>query len=86
MHRFLQFPTFGDRTIHTTAVRVALIVGTLLFGINHGSAVLGGNMNRARWVSAGLTYVVPYCVNLHGQLTSRRRQQLEATLLQLSNK
>lgn len=76
----------GDRTIHTTAIRVALIVGTLLFGINHGSALMEGSMTRTRWISAGLTYIVPYCVNLHGQWASRRRQRIEATLLPLSNK
>ncbi|MBV5262113.1 hypothetical protein FLX56_27350 [Synechococcus moorigangaii CMS01] len=84
MYRLSPPQTFGDRTIHITAIRVALIVGTLLFSINHGSALVGGTMTRTRWISAGLTYVVPYCVNLHGQLTSRRRQQVEKKLLRLS--
>jgi len=49
------------------AVRVALFVGTVLFLINHGAAVRTGTMTQARWISAGLTYLVPYAVSIHGQ-------------------
>lgn len=49
------------------AVRVALVIGTLLFVINHGAAVRSGTMTQARWISAGLTYLVPYAVSIHGQ-------------------
>ncbi|MFB6275528.1 MAG: nitrate/nitrite transporter NrtS [Halothece sp.] len=56
-----------------SAIRVALIVGTLLFAINHGSALVQGKMTRSRWVSAMLTYLVPYTVNIHGQFTSQKR-------------
>ncbi|NEP47338.1 MAG: hypothetical protein F6K65_00175 [Moorea sp. SIO3C2] len=54
-----------------TALRVALVVGSLLFVINHGSALLQGQMTQQRWISAGLTYMVPYLVNIHGQYTIR---------------
>ncbi|NEO03165.1 MAG: hypothetical protein F6K50_49990 [Moorea sp. SIO3I7] len=57
-----------------TALRVALVVGSVLFVINHGSALLQGQMNRERWISGGLTYIVPYLVNIHGQYTIRSRQ------------
>lgn len=60
-----------DRTMVPTAFKVALIVGTALFGINHGKALLKGDMSRDRWLSAGLTYIVPYMVNIHGQYASR---------------
>lgn len=50
-----------------TALRVALVIGTLLFTINHGVALWQGQMTRQRWFSAALTYVVPYCVSVHGQ-------------------
>lgn len=53
------------------AVRVALLVGTLLFAINHGPALVSGAMTFSRWVSAGLTYLVPFIVNLHGQIHGR---------------
>jgi hypothetical protein len=53
------------------AVRVALFIGTLLFVINHGAALRSGTMTQARWISAGLTYLVPYAVSIHGQYLGR---------------
>lgn len=61
----------GDRQNISTATRVALIVGTLLFCINHSNATFQGEMTRSRWISALLTYLVPYCVSVHGQTSSR---------------
>ena len=57
-----------------TAVRVAIVVGSILFTINHGNAVLQGRMTRDRWISGLLTYIVPYMVNVHGQFISRSKK------------
>lgn len=65
------FAALRERRLATSAVRVALIVGTLLFALNHGSALIQGKMTRERWFSAVLTYLVPYSVNIHGQYVSR---------------
>jgi hypothetical protein len=54
-------------------VRTAVFVGSLLFLINHGSAFLRGEMTFERWISVGLTYAMPYLVNVHGQYSYRRR-------------
>ncbi len=51
----------------TKAIRVALVIGTLLLLINHGAAIRAGTMTRDRWFSAGLTYLIPYLVSIHGQ-------------------
>jgi hypothetical protein len=67
------FHSLFDRKFAPTAFKVALIIGTLLFVINHGWALLNGQMNSGRWISAGLTYVVPYMVSIHGQYISRAR-------------
>ncbi|WP_293043700.1 nitrate/nitrite transporter NrtS [Moorena sp. SIO1F2] len=64
-----------DLELMPTALRVALVVGSVLFVINHGSAILQRQMNRERWISGGLTYIVPYLVNIHGQYTIRSRQR-----------
>lgn len=56
-----------------TALKVALVVGTVLFAINHGSALVQGKMTRSRWVLGLLTYLVPYAVNIHGQYVHRDR-------------
>lgn len=56
-----------------TALKVSVVVGSILFVINHGSALVKGQMNRDRWISAGITYLIPYMVNIHGQYVSRSR-------------
>ncbi len=53
----------------STAIRVALVVGTLLLIINHGGALLNHEMSGDRWISAVLTYLVPFAVSIHGQST-----------------
>ncbi|MEM1367472.1 MAG: nitrate/nitrite transporter NrtS [Cyanobacteria bacterium P01_H01_bin.15] len=68
--RALRDPVFAP-----SGLRIALCVGSLLFAINHGQALISGNMTRERWFSALLTYCVPYGVNIHGQYSSRCRQQ-----------
>ncbi|MEM9538411.1 MAG: nitrate/nitrite transporter NrtS [Cyanobacteria bacterium P01_E01_bin.42] len=60
-----------DRNFAPTGLKVAAIVGSLLFIINHGSALANQKMTRERWLSAILTYFVPYAVNIHGQFVSQ---------------
>ena len=69
--RYLQ--ALRDPQLAPTAFKVALVVGSVLFTINHGRAVFQGNMTRDRWISGLLTYLVPYGVNIHGQYTSRNK-------------
>lgn len=66
-----------DPKLAPTAVRVALIVGSILFTINHGTALIKGEMNKTRWLSGLITYLVPYSVSIHGQHTSRTRRSLK---------
>jgi len=58
----------------STAVKVAIIVGSVLFTINHGNALRKGKMTRDRWVSGLLTYIVPYMVSVHGQFISKAKK------------
>ncbi len=75
MNQFLQ--VFLDPKLAPTAVRVSLIVGSILFTINHGAALAKGEMTRNRWLSGLITYLVPYSVSIHGQYTSRSRSSIE---------
>ncbi|UKO96438.1 nitrate/nitrite transporter NrtS [Nostoc sp. UHCC 0870] len=61
----------GNKKMMPTAVKVALVVGSILFTINHGAALIKGQMTGDRWIAATLTYIVPYLVNIHGQYISR---------------
>jgi hypothetical protein len=63
-----------DPKLMPTALRVAVVVGSLLFVINHGTAVLRREMTSERWTSVGLTYLMPYLVNIHGQYAHRSRK------------
>ena len=44
------------------AIKVSLVVGTLLVIINHAPALWRGDFNPFRMFQMGLTYIVPYCV------------------------
>ncbi|MGF1674998.1 MAG: nitrate/nitrite transporter NrtS [Rivularia sp. (in: cyanobacteria)] len=63
-----------DREMMPTALKVSVVVGSILFVINHGSALSKNQMNRERWISAAVTYLIPYMVNIHGQYVSRSRK------------
>jgi hypothetical protein len=49
------------------AVRVAMVVGSLIFVVNHGEAVLMGEMTPQRWFAAAISYLTPYAVSIYGQ-------------------
>jgi hypothetical protein len=54
------------------ALRVALVVGSVLNLINHFDVLLGAPLGATTVVQMALTYVVPYCVSTHGQVWGRR--------------
>lgn len=58
-----------------SAFKVAVVVGSMLFVINHGKALMAGQMTSDRWLSVALTYVVPYLVNAHGQYVAKNRRK-----------
>jgi hypothetical protein len=53
-------------------VRIALIVGTVLFCINQLDVVLSGRATTVVWLKAGLTYCVPFVVSNIGVLIGAR--------------
>lgn len=52
---------------------VALVVGTILFSINHLDEVLRSQATREVWVKGAVTYLVPFCVSNIGVLVGTRR-------------
>ena len=71
----------GDIRLMGTALKVSVIVGSVLLTINHGSALLQGKMTRDRWISGLLTYIVPYAVNIHGQHIARNQLSKQSDIL-----
>lgn len=51
----------------------SVVVGSVLFVINHLDTVLGGAATTATWVKTGITYLVPFCVANIGLLVGTRR-------------
>ena len=49
--------------VRRRAIKVALIVGTILLAINHGDAILRGDLPPLRWLRMILTVAVPYVVS-----------------------
>jgi len=54
-------------------VRIALVVGTVLFCINQLDVVLRGDADTATWVKGATTYLVPFVVSNLGVLVATRR-------------
>ena len=58
-----------------STIRVALVVGTVLFAINQLDVVLRGDATTVTWIKAAVTYVVPFCVSNFGVLVASRRTE-----------
>jgi hypothetical protein len=60
------------RAVVQRALRVGLIVGTILMLINHGDAILAGDLNPKRLLKMLLTYLVPYSVSTYASVSAIR--------------
>ena len=65
---------FGDGTTKK-AFFSALVVGSILTGINHGDTILAGDYPS--WPKVLLTYFVPYCVTTWGAITVKLSRQIK---------
>lgn len=52
------------------AFKTALLVGSVLVVINHGDALLEGDLSPVRLAKMLLTYLVPYCVSTYASVTA----------------
>ena len=52
---------------------IALVVGTVLFCINHLDVVLSGKATTVTWIKGATTYFVPFVVSNLGVLVASRR-------------
>jgi hypothetical protein len=62
----------GYRPHLRNSLRIALIVGTILFSINQLDVVLAGRATLGVWLRGGLTYLVPFGVANWGILVATR--------------
>lgn len=67
---WLQLAT--SRSVVGRACRVAVIVGGALVAINHGDALLQGDISLGRGLRILFTAIVPYCVSTYSSVTALR--------------
>lgn len=66
--RVVAYPTYLKRT-----ARIALIVGSILFAINHLDEVIAGRATAVTWIKGAVTCLVPFCVANLGVLVASHR-------------
>jgi len=54
------------------ATVVALVVGSILVIINHGDAIVNGDLSGGRLLRIVLTIAVPYCVSTYSSVSALR--------------
>ncbi len=62
------FRVAADPMVVRRALGVAGVVGTILVVINHGSALLDGDITLTRTVQIVTTVLVPYCVSTYSSV------------------
>lgn len=63
-----------QKSIHLRAIKIALIVGTLLCLINQGDTIITGDIQHIHWPKILLTYLVPYAVSLYSTIAALSQQ------------
>ena len=62
---FAEWCRLGCRgSVVRRGLKFALVVGTVLIAINHGDAILSGELTRTNYLKMALTVVVPYVVSV----------------------
>ena len=56
------------------AIGYGLVVGAILIAINHGDAILAGDLSSGRLARMGLTVLVPYCVSTSSSVGALRQR------------
>lgn len=56
-------------------IRVALLVGTIIFAINQLDVVLRHKATFATYLKCAVTYLVPFCVSNYGILVATHRRE-----------
>jgi hypothetical protein len=69
------FRIAASASVRRRALRVALIVGSILLAINHGDALLRGDITKLRLFRMALTMIVPYVVSTLSSVGAIRELQ-----------
>lgn len=53
-----------EGTVIRRGLKFAVVVGAVLIAINHGDAILAGELTRVSYLKMGMTVLVPYVVSV----------------------
>jgi len=63
MRKFSFISLMFSKEVLPRAIKVALLVGTLLALINHGDKIISMSLTNQDYIKLALTYLVPYAVS-----------------------
>ena len=66
---------FVRKDVAFRAFKIALIVGIILAGINHGDHLIKGEMTTNNWIKILVTFCVPYCVSSFSSAMAIKKEQ-----------
>ena len=66
---------FVRKDVAFRALKIALIVGIILAGINHGDHLIKGEMTANNWIKIIITFCVPYCVSSFSSAMAIKKEQ-----------
>jgi hypothetical protein len=75
MHEWIRLARRGS--VVRRALKYAFGVGAILITINHGQAILRGDVTLSRLVQMGLTVMVPYVVSTASAVSAMRDREGE---------
>jgi len=72
LHKYLTIALSNE--VAVTALRLALVVGTILALINHGAEILQGTLTKGNIYQIALTYLVPYFVSTYSSVKAIQKR------------
>ncbi|MEJ2089699.1 MAG: nitrate/nitrite transporter NrtS [Gammaproteobacteria bacterium] len=60
------------RDVVVRAAKTSVLVGVILVAINHGDALVEGELNLVRLAKIVLTFAVPYCVSTYASVAAMK--------------
>jgi hypothetical protein len=64
-----------EPSVRKRALKVALLVGSILAVINHGDVVFSGATTATVWIKICMTFLVPYCVATFASVQALRQSR-----------
>ena len=67
-----------QESVYKRALKMTVVVGSILAFINHGDSLISGDMTTAEWIKVALTFLVPYCVSTFASVQAIRQLSRKA--------